>query len=87
MYKRFSWYSKVKKYLYNSDFLFVEKELNNIKLKEIDNIAISDIFSIDTIIAYYFKLRIIERENSFVYENGNKILDQILCNIEDLNDY
>ena len=85
--KRFAWYEQIKKILFSENFLKAEKELNSLKLKEINKLLGTDVFSIDIIIAYYFHLRIIEREANFSYEKGNKILKLILHDyLEELHD-
>lgn len=77
--KRFAWYSQVKEALSLDDPEEMEKRLNRIRWKAIDACLGTDLFSMDTVLAYYFRLRILEREASWDVEKGSKILDEILA--------
>lgn len=86
--QRFSWFDEVKKALSSQDFMELEMSLNTIRLKEIDALLGPDLFSLDQVIAYYFKLTIIERESRFSFAHGKKILDSILnFETEELHGY
>ncbi len=85
--KRFSWYSKLKATILQNDFLLIEKYINTMKLNAMNRLLHNNLFSIDYIIFYYFKIIIFEREMIFNYNEGKKILDLILSyHSEELNE-
>jgi hypothetical protein len=75
---RFSWFGHVKAAMDDEDKLEGERVLDRLRFVAIDNLRGTDAFSIDSVLATYFQLRIVEREASWDADEGRKRLDQIL---------
>jgi len=76
--RRYSGYHHLRETLELEDFVQMEKRLNRLRWQIIDRCLSTELFSIDAVLAFYFRLRIIERESSWSEEQGSAILDQIL---------
>ncbi len=75
---RFSWYETLAEALQLEDFGEMERQVNRIRWQVIEACSGIDLFSVDTVLAYYFKLRIAEREGSWDEGKGAEILREIL---------
>jgi hypothetical protein len=61
-----------------NDIIKIQKTIDLIKLQEIDFLKPTDMFHIDTLLAYYLELSILERSFSFNRVNGRKQVQNIL---------
>ncbi|HAN31737.1 MAG TPA: hypothetical protein DCQ06_09095 [Myxococcales bacterium] len=75
---RFVWLSTVIEALSNDDMLAGETALIDVQWKHIDALPVPDLFSVETVMAYYLQLRLLERKDSWNREHGKSILDYIL---------
>ncbi|MBI2571954.1 MAG: DUF2764 family protein [Candidatus Schekmanbacteria bacterium] len=76
---RFAWYSDVREALALPDLRDMEIRIDRLRWKMIDEISGTDQFSMDTVLGYFFKLEILEREASWSLQKGQEILDDILA--------
>ena len=75
---RFYWIDSLIKAISNDSSELLEKDINIICLKKLNELKPINCFNIDFLMAYYFELDIKLRERSFNKENGEKILNKIL---------
>lgn len=73
----------------NNNLKKIEKTIDLIKLQIINSIKKNSTFSMDTILAYYLELSILERQTSLIGFDGEKNIQKILksINIEVLNEF
>jgi hypothetical protein len=76
--KRFTWFNKLNHVMQGNDIIKTQKTIDLIKLQEIDFLKPTDVFHIDTLLAYYLELSILERAFSFDRVNGRKQVQNIL---------
>jgi hypothetical protein len=76
--KRFTWFNKLNHVMQENDIIKIQKTIDLIKLQEIDFLKPTDMFHIDTLLAYYLELSILERSFSFNRVNGRKQVQNIL---------
>ena len=76
--KRLAFFGEVAELLTLDDFPEMERRLNRVRWKLIDSCAGPDIFCVDTVLAWFLKLRILEREASWNRKEGEAVLDQLL---------
>lgn len=79
--KKFSWFSKLVNIMENKKLEDVEKNIDLLRLNIINAIKIDNMFSIDTLLSYYLKLSILERQASFNKSAGKIKLQKILDSI------
>lgn len=75
---KFNWMGSLVKALSNESSEALEKEINQIRLKKINELKPMDCFSMDFLIAYYYELSISLREASFNKKSGEEVLNRIL---------
>jgi len=75
---RFIWIDSLVKALSNESSEVLEKGINQIRLKKIDELKPMDCFNMDFLIAYYYELSISLREVSFNKKSGEEVLNRIL---------
>ena len=81
---RFPWVSDVIAALDDPDMQAGERAINDLQWQAIDRFADIEPFSIDTVLAYYLRLRILEREACWQQERGNAVLDAALAEAADM---
>jgi hypothetical protein len=79
--KKISWFTSIKNIIDLKDLKQIEKTIDSIKFQLIDSIKTNKIFHMDVLLSYYLELSIIERQFSFNYAMGKKILQNILNSI------
>ena len=75
--RRFSWFEKLAKVLDIKDYHRRSVALNKLKWDVVQELKPIDLFTKDFIVAYFFELRLLERQNSYSFEKGQIILDNI----------
>jgi len=79
--KKFSWFSMLVSIMENKKLEDLEKNIDLLRLNIINAIKIDNIFSMDTLLSYYLKLSILERQASFNKNDGKIKLQKILDSI------
>lgn len=75
--KRWQYYEPVNKALVLTDFLAMERGLNDLRWQEIDRLSPPGFLVADSVPASYFRLRILNREASFSVARGNEMMEKI----------
>ncbi|MCO4762235.1 MAG: DUF2764 family protein [Myxococcales bacterium] len=76
--QRFSWLPAVIDAFEDEDLLRGEQAISEILWARVDALHTAELFSVETVLAYYLRLRILERSASWDADKGREILDQIL---------
>lgn len=77
--KRHAWYPRVEAALELDDLVEMERALDRLRWEEYERLRGVDPFSIDTLLTFYFQLRILEREASWDAAEGERRLDAALA--------
>lgn len=77
--KRHAWFPRVKAALELDDLVEMERALDRLRWEEYERLRGLDPFSIDAVFAFYFQLRILEREASWDPAEGERRLDAALA--------
>jgi hypothetical protein len=75
---RFPWVPRVIAAVQMEDLQAMSRELDNVMWAKIEELSTHDLFTIETLLAYYLQLRIVGREASWNAERGQQVLDRIL---------
>ncbi len=76
--QRFPWLSAALEAMEGDDLAGGERVLHDIQWQRIEALPVPDLFSVETAMAFYLRLRILEREASWDAERGQAVLDRIL---------
>ncbi len=79
--KKFSWFTTLVNIINNKKLEDVEKNIDLLRLNIINAIKIDNMFSVETLLSYYLKLSILERQASFNKNAGKIKLEKILNSI------
>ena len=75
---RFAWLTAVVDALAEPDILTGERAIIDVQWRKIGELPVPDLFSAETVMAFYLRLRLLEREQSWDLERGQAVLDEIL---------
>lgn len=75
---RFPWLTRVIAAVALDDLQAMSRELDSLLWERIEELSTPGLFEVETLLAYYLKLRIVEREASWDLEAGRAVLDRIL---------
>ena len=59
------------------DILTGERAIIDVQWRKIGELPVPDLFSAETVMAFYLRLRLLEREHSWDLERGQAVLDEI----------
>ncbi len=76
--RRFSWLPTVMAALADDDLMAMSRTLDDVAWDKIESMQPLELFSVETLLATYLKLRILEREASWDAEAGAEVLARIL---------
>ncbi len=76
--RRFHWLPTVLEALADDDLTAMSKTLHDVAWEKLDSMQPLELFSIETLLGTYLKLRILEREASWDAEAGADVLSRIL---------
>lgn len=76
---RFAWLPKVAAAVELDDLLEMSRALDGVLWAKLEELSTEPLFSVETLLAYYLKLRIVEREASWDAARGQQVLDRILA--------
>lgn len=77
--QRFWWLDRVLRAMEDDDLLAMSRELDAVLWEKVEQLSTHETFSVETLLAYYVQLRILEREASWDAERGRAVLEQILA--------
>ncbi len=77
--KRHAWFPRVQAALQLEDLVEMERTLDQLRWQEYERLRGLELFSIDTVLLFYFQLRIKEREASWDRSEGERRLEAALA--------
>jgi len=77
--QRFPWLPEVLAALVDDDLVAMSRKLDDIAWRKIDQLRPQVTFCIETVMASYLQLRILEREAGWDADRGGEVLDRILA--------
>lgn len=76
---RFDWVSKVIDALGDEDLIAMSRTFDDVLWEHIDALAPAETFCVETVLAFYLQLRIVERQAQWSAEKGAQVLDRLLA--------
>ncbi len=75
---RFAWWPRMLAALDQPDRVAAEQALDRLRFSALDDLEGISTFSVESVVATYFRLRIIERQSSWSSERGLEVLERVL---------